>query len=95
MNKEMAKIFKMLGDENRLEILRLIANGQTCGCTLIKDLKITQPTLSYHLRVLTELGFIKAYKEGVWKKHYLNPAKLDEITAFFLSLKVQVGGHNE
>ena len=38
------------------------------GCTLIDELEITQPTLSYHLDILTKAGLTTVYKEGTWKK---------------------------
>lgn len=48
MNKDYASLFKALSDDNRLTILKLLIQGETCGCTLIDKLPITQPTLSYH-----------------------------------------------
>jgi len=49
MNERMTKYFKILSDPTRLEIVELLLKGETCGCTLIDKLPISQPTLSYHL----------------------------------------------
>ena len=87
MKKEMTNLFKMLSDENRLTILELLIKGETCGCTLIDKLPITQPTMSHHLRLLTESGLITSYKEGVWKKHHINMTKIDEMIKFLTELK--------
>ncbi|NCU33595.1 MAG: transcriptional regulator, partial [Candidatus Moranbacteria bacterium] len=64
MNKEIALLCKALSDENRLTILELLIRGETCGCTLIDKLPITQPTMSYHLRTLSDSGKVPG-KEGI------------------------------
>ena len=87
MYEDNAFMFKALSDENRLKILALLIQGETCGCTLIDKLPISQPTLSYHLRLLTEVGLTKAYKEGNWKKHYVDKTKIDELIQFLTDLK--------
>lgn len=87
MTEKMALMFKALSDPNRLLILELLLQGETCGCTLIDKLPITQPTLSYHLDILTKAGLTKAYKEGTWKKHTVNQANLDVLMDYLDSLK--------
>jgi ArsR family transcriptional regulator len=88
MQKEYANMFKALSDENRLKILELLIQGETCGCTLIDKLPIKQPTLSYHLKTLTDVGLTKAYREGNWIKHHVDLAKIDELIQFLTELKV-------
>lgn len=88
MNQNFALLFKALSDDNRLKILELLIQGETCGCTLIDKLPITQPTLSYHLKTLTEAGLTKAYREGNWIKHHVDLKKIDEIIQFLNDLKV-------
>lgn len=88
MEHNYANIFKALSDENRLKILELLIQGETCGCTLIDKLPISQPTLSYHLKILTQSGIITAKREGNWIKHYVDYEKLDQLTHFILQLKV-------
>ncbi|MEF3693110.1 MAG: metalloregulator ArsR/SmtB family transcription factor [Acholeplasmataceae bacterium] len=87
MNTDYATLFKALSDENRLLILKLLIQGETCGCTLIDKLPITQPTLSYHLKILTEAGLTKAYKEGTWVKHHVDHDKIDLIIKYLVDLK--------
>jgi ArsR family transcriptional regulator len=87
MTDKMALMFKALSDPNRLLILELLLQGETCGCTLIDKLPITQPTLSYHLDILTKAGLTKAYKEGTWKKHTVDQQNLDMIIGYIESLK--------
>jgi ArsR family transcriptional regulator len=67
---------------NRLTILELLIKGETCGCTLIDKLPISQPTMSYHLNILTESGLTTSYKDGTWKKHHVDINKIDELIKF-------------
>jgi len=87
MNEQLTNYFKVMSDPNRLEIIELLLKGETCGCTLINNLPISQPTLSYHLRILTESGLATAKREGNWMKHYIDRDKLNEMIAFLTSLR--------
>lgn len=87
MTNSSATKFKALSDENRLKILELLIQGDTCGCTLIDKLPITQPTMSYHLRTLTESGLITSKKEGNWKKHKVNFEEIDQLIEYLVRLK--------
>ncbi|WP_426351182.1 ArsR/SmtB family transcription factor [Alloiococcus sp. CFN-8] len=62
-------MFKALSDENRLLILGLLIDGEMCACKLLEDLNIGQSTLSHHMKILLESGFVEARKEGKWM-HY-------------------------
>lgn len=85
--KEKADLFKALSDPNRLIILQRLLAGETCSCTLIEGLSITQPTLSFHLKTLSDLGLTTTHKEGTWKKHHVNLEKIDELIEFLKELK--------
>lgn len=67
--RKTALVFKALGDENRLLILQLLQNGETCACKLLEALNITQPTLSHHMKILCDAGIVDYRKEGKWM-HY-------------------------
>ena len=85
--KQLSQLFKALGDENRLVILEDIAKGNKCGCTLIHQVNVTQPTLSYHLNQLTKAKLTHSKKEGVWRKYTINNDTIDQMIAFLQSLK--------
>ena len=87
MYKEYAELFKVLSDPNRLTIIELLIKGETCGCTLIDKLDITQPTLSHHLKKIAEVGLATGKKEGNKMKYYINKQRLDELVSFIDSLK--------
>lgn len=64
--KRTASVFKALCDENRIRILKLLQSGERCACVLLDDLRITQPTLSHHMKILCDSGIVTGRKEGKW-----------------------------
>ena len=68
-DRQMAYVFKALGDENRIQILKLLRNGEKCACKLLDALNISQPTLSHHMKILCDAGIVNGRKEGKWM-HY-------------------------
>ena len=68
-DKQIINLFKALCDENRLQILRLLQDGEKCACKLLEELNITQPTLSHHMKILCDSGIVEGRKEGKWT-HY-------------------------
>ncbi|MDL2259161.1 metalloregulator ArsR/SmtB family transcription factor [Eubacteriales bacterium OttesenSCG-928-K08] len=61
-----AKVFKAFCDENRLKIIEMLQAGEKCACVLLENLKIGQPTLSHHMKILCESGIVAGRKEGKW-----------------------------
>ncbi len=68
-NKRMAAMFKAFADENRIQILELLRDGERCACRLLEEMNITQPTLSHHMKILCDSGIVVGRKEGKWM-HY-------------------------
>ena len=66
---ETADIFKAFCDENRIRILEMLQTGEKCGCKLLEELNVTQPTLSHHMKILCDSGVVVGRKEGKWT-HY-------------------------
>ena len=86
--KNYADMFKVLSDVNRVKILDLLVKGETCSCELIHDLPISQPTLSYHLKLLSEVGLIQSVKDGNRINYTVNKEKLLSISKFIQDLTV-------
>lgn len=65
MTKESAsKIYKALGEPNRLKIIKLlINNGEICACKLLEIVNCRQSTLSHHLSKLEECGLLRSRRE--------------------------------
>lgn len=83
---DVALICKALGDSNRLQIVQMLSEGEKCGCKLLEAFEITQPTLSHHMRILTECGLVNARKEGKWNHYSLNCETLKEYKQFIEGL---------
>lgn len=75
-------VFKALSDANRMQIVDMLSCGELCACRLLTHFHITQPTLSHHMKVLTDCGLVVARKEGVWMQYSLNAAKAGELIEF-------------
>jgi len=71
---ENARIFKAFCDENRLMILEMLQNGENCACVLLAKLRISQPTLSHHMKILVDSGIVSARKEGKWTYYSISAA---------------------
>ncbi|MBS5316180.1 MAG: winged helix-turn-helix transcriptional regulator [Clostridiales bacterium] len=77
--REYVSVFKALADETRLKIIQMLSSGELCACNILEEFNITQPTLSYHMKILTECGLVKGVKEGSWMKYTINNERLEII----------------
>lgn len=63
--KNWPKFFKAICDKHRQKILSLLKNHQTLNASdIVKKIKLSQPTVSHHLKILTDAGVITATKKG-------------------------------
>jgi ArsR family transcriptional regulator len=87
--KSMEKISKALGDRHRLSILQHITKKGGCAqCAEIHEIiDLAQPSISHHVKILTEAGLIEAEKEGRHFKYTLNVSVLDAYLKFLQKLK--------
>lgn len=87
--KTIEKISKALGDRNRLNILQHIKKKGGCAqCSEIHEIiDLAQPSISHHVRILSEAGLIEAEKEGRHFKYTLNVSVLDNYMKFLQKLK--------
>ena len=67
----MEKIFKALGDRNRLRILKILEVKPMCVCEITDILGIAQSSVSRHLGILRNAGFINDEKDGLWVNYSL------------------------
>jgi ArsR family transcriptional regulator len=67
------------GDPTRLSILRQLSDlGEVCACDLGRP-GISQPTLSHHLRVLREAGWVTGERRGTWVWYQLRPEAAERL----------------
>lgn len=101
--RETAALFKTLSDETRVRIVKMLAEDAVpdadicgagtheglCACTILEAFAISQPTLSYHMKILMESGLVHGVKDGVWMRYTINAGRVAEAVAFFDSLGVR------
>jgi ArsR family transcriptional regulator len=80
--EELASAFKAIADAGRLRLLSFIAsqpNAEACVCNLVEPLGLSQPTVSHHLRVLSEAGLLERERRGTWMFYRLVPARVEAL----------------
>ena len=78
----LAAVLKALADPARLRLLSMVAaheGGEACVCDLTEPLGLSQPTVSHHLKVLVDAGFLTRSKRGTWAYFALVPGALDAV----------------
>jgi DNA-binding transcriptional ArsR family regulator len=75
----MQKAFDIIAEPNRRAILTLLASSERSVGEIERELSMTQPTVSKHLRVLREYGFVDAEVDAQRRVYRLNPNSLKEI----------------
>ena len=81
---ELASGFSALADPVRLRVLSILAaspEGEVCVCDFVEPLAKSQPTVSHHLRVLSEAGLVQGDRRGKWVWYSLNRGRLAELRA--------------
>lgn len=79
----LSRTLKAIADPTRLRLLSIIAaheGGEACVCDLTEPVGLSQPTVSHHLKVLTEAGLLTREKRGVWAYYTAVPAALTALT---------------
>ncbi len=81
-----AAMFKALSEPARLRILALLGNGELCACMLLEHLCISQPTLSHHMKVLTECGLVRGRKEATWMHYSIDTERVGDLRRYLDTL---------
>lgn len=84
-----AKIFKALGDENRLYIVELLSAGEMSANAILDKLNFTQPTLSHHMSILCEADVLNCRRVGKWTYYSINSDALAEAGTMLSGLKTE------
>jgi DNA-binding transcriptional ArsR family regulator len=69
-------VFNAMGEAHRREILDVLITGEKAVGAIVNDLSISQPQVSKHLRVLSEVGLVRCRAEGRRRLYRLEPARL-------------------
>ena len=80
---ELARKLKALADPTRLRLVSIVAASdgeEACVCDLIEPVGLSQPTVSHHLKILMEAGFLSRSKRGTWAYYKLVPGALGQLS---------------
>ncbi len=89
LNVDYAIVFKALGDATRLKIMEMLSCGELCACDILESFDITQPTLSYHMKILIECGLVKSRKEGSWIRYSNNVDLIENIKNYWTNITTE------
>ena len=78
-----AELFKSLGDPARVRIVNLLATSSEpfCACELYEPLGLSQPTVSHHLKKLTDAGLLEREQRGKWAYFSLKRDAVEKLAA--------------
>jgi ArsR family transcriptional regulator, arsenate/arsenite/antimonite-responsive transcriptional repressor len=78
-----ASLFKALADPARVKLVNLLAlsDEPVCMCELVEPLGLSQPTVSHHLKKLTQAGLLEREQRGVWAFYSVDREALARLAA--------------
>jgi DNA-binding transcriptional ArsR family regulator len=89
MLDELSAILKVIDDKSRLEMLKILVNSKSYGKAIADVIGISTPTVSHHLDILKQAGFVKEEKSRNIKYFYADKEKIkkviDDLTKYFFS----------
>ena len=84
--EQLAATLKAVADPARLRLLSIIQaqpEGEACVCHLTEPLGLGQPTVSHHLRILEDAGFLRHDRRGKWVYYRVVPEALAAVREMF------------
>jgi ArsR family transcriptional regulator len=78
--EEVAAALRVVADPARLRLLSLISNAEgaeACVCNLTGPLGLSQPTVSHHLKVLSDAGLLQREQRGRWAYYRVVPERVE------------------
>jgi DNA-binding transcriptional ArsR family regulator len=75
-----AQLFSQLSSSTRIRLLSMLALDDLCVCELADALKISQPAVSHHLRLLRQSGVVRYKKVGKQVIYYISEGRMGMLT---------------
>jgi len=85
--KSVESVFEIIAEPNRRAILSLLVSSQHSVGEIERELRMPQPTVSKHLRVLREAGFVESRVDAQRRLYRLRPQPLQEIDAWLAQFR--------
>ena len=78
-----ATLFRALGDPTRVKILNLLSRSDepVCVCEFVPAVELSQPTVSHHLKKLTDAGLLEREERGKWAYYSLSGEAVERLAA--------------
>jgi ArsR family transcriptional regulator, arsenate/arsenite/antimonite-responsive transcriptional repressor len=78
-----ATLFRALADPARVKIVNLLArtDGPVCVCEFTPAVALSQPTVSHHLKKLTDAGLLEREQRGKWAYYSLSGEALERLAS--------------
>jgi DNA-binding transcriptional ArsR family regulator len=86
-------VFDIIVEPNRRAILSLLASSEQSVGEIERHLRMPQPTVSKHLRVLRDAGFVESTVDAQRRLYRLKPGPLQEIDAWLAPFRHFWSGH--
>jgi ArsR family transcriptional regulator len=88
-----AIILKLLGDNTRLTMMKLLDTQACCVCEFVEIFQTSQPSISQHLRKIKDIGLVREERKSQWVFYSLN--KSSEYYPFIKSILEQLPNQDE
>jgi DNA-binding transcriptional ArsR family regulator len=85
--KGMESVFEIIAEPNRRAILSLLVSSEQSVGDIERQLRMTQPTVSKHLRVLRDAGFVESTVDAQRRLYRLTPEPLQELDAWLVPFR--------
>ena len=85
--KRVESVFEIIAEPNRRAILSLLVSSQQSVGEIERRLRMSQPTVSKHLRVLREAGFVESKVDAQRRLYRLNPEPFQELDAWLAQFR--------
>ena len=72
---------KTLSSTTRLQIIDMLSHGEMCAGAIQEHLEMSQPTISYHMKVLCESGLVDSRPESKWTRYKISKKGRSEVIA--------------
>ena len=81
LSGRMAEIFKVLSDPTRLKIVQALEIDELCVCDIASLMKLSQPSVSHHLKTLRQTGIVKYRRSGKMAIYSLKDSPVSALLA--------------
>lgn len=89
ISEELMWVFKAMGDLTRLHIIKHLLHGICTTQALAKEMKLSEPAISKHLKIMQKAGLVKKAKNGFYMVYEFDTERVDYIPYLFYEIMLQ------